>query len=551
MALGLLLVACEREWPVDGSLVSVKINLMGVAESESDEVLRAAGHAPQKFYQLMDNGMELEVVVTPDTALSPAATRAAMGNNIKYRVLAVKNGAGNGYADGELIALADCSVGAANNPEFFVPRGVSCHFYCISYNETTAMATTGYTIGNVAPNLPVNSTKDFLLWHDIQSITADNQLLNIHLYQQLAKVRLQIDSSPANQNITAIGNGITLSPLAVSGNFDYKSNTLTGESAGARAFSSTWATYSATNRVHPYLTVFPVASENLTLTIPANTITLGTTVPAVTATVLFSGATLAGGKSYTARVKILKGREGFTSITMSRKFAGSNIYWDGTKLTFMPYDYVGVENKYQGVYFRFGSLVGFAADGYLDVPLYIPVYDASNKTSTWRTSILEDEGGYSFQPYTDDGTENGRNSFWATHIDRNTNAKWNELKGDICQYIATTQGLGNYRLPISNEFGSGSDWGTWQTGTNTSSQHGRSTVNTGRFFLENGSKSIFFPAAGFRQWGKATFGRCLYWGSSIAGVDKAIELDMMSGDPSFDSASRPDQQSIRCILQEQ
>jgi hypothetical protein len=54
-------------------------------------------------------------------------------------------------------------------------------------------------------------------------------------------------------------------------------------------------------------------------------------------------------KSYTIAVKLYK--------KTSYKFAGSNIYWNGSELTFFPHgenDYT----KYLGVLFKWGSLIG-------------------------------------------------------------------------------------------------------------------------------------------------------------------------------------------------
>ncbi|MDR1526567.1 MAG: hypothetical protein LBS46_02715 [Dysgonamonadaceae bacterium] len=527
LLLTVALGSCEQELPEgkrSGAIVPVKINLLGLTEGGSEE-LRHSGptNAPvETVIQPLGDGLLLEMSIEPDwRALRDGVPPQAMDNGRKYRVIAVKNGTGDGYLDGELISYGDFTIGASDNPELQIPAGVSCHYYCMSHNETGDMATPsgGYVVGNVPNVLPVNNDKDFLLWKNpvARTIAADetDPTLTIQLAQALTKVKLVIESNRSDMQIKTLTD-ITLNAQAISGSFVHTGGGSLNPGATTANPAFTWSGASAQSRTSDGLRIFPKASAVVSLTIPANKITLSTdnTLPLVGKTFTFSSIALESGKSYTIRVKL-----------RYAKFASSNIYWDETtdpsnpKLTFKPYDptpgvagHYPTEQKYQGVFFKWGSLIGISPAAVLSTdpllqypnyfysgesanptttgtPIYVPTYTAGPPaSSTWtKTNVSaftasstipmvpdnsQGSDAWGPVPYADNttyvvqsGINNNRGSQELTDLGTQHYANY---VGDICLYISETQNLITegkyYRMPHSEEFGLMG--GTWDLVTN-------------------------------------------------------------------------------------
>ena len=163
------------------------------------------------------------------------------------------------------------------------------------------------------------------------------------------------------------------------------------------------------------------------------------------------------------------------------EFAVSNIYWDdmAEKLTFEPAVSDGgvmgnPDNKqnYQGVYFKFGSLVGISPrDANFDVgsdtvngtdgtPVYVPddinlrtwkktnVVAAYDAGATWN-SIRPAAAGMAIPI--------DPNNRFMMEAAQNQPDKWADRTGDICQYIDN-----RYRLPTAYEL-----WGAFEGDTIT------------------------------------------------------------------------------------
>jgi hypothetical protein len=143
--------------------------------------------------------------------------------------------------------------------------------------------------------------------------------------------------------------------------------------------------------------------------------------------------------------------------------AGSNIYWDGTKLTF---DGPGASENMQlkqGLFFKWGSLVGISpaltngSDAYsVDTPVYTPEYNSGSPS--WNTTTTY--AAWNDIPYVDDNypvspaVNADRTEHYLTDNARNTAAQWNAKKGDICRYLSEN-GFGpggNWRMPTSADF---------------------------------------------------------------------------------------------------
>jgi hypothetical protein len=216
------------------------------------------------------------------------------------------------------------------------------------------------------------------------------------------------------------------------------------------------------------------------------------------------------GKSYTLTVS-------FKTL----RWARSNIYWDDAAqtLTFIPTDGTTDYEGYQGVFFKWGSLVGVSPaqnpDGeteylrykYTDsIPIYVP-YDypalpkwkktegrkvkddpdisaATDNWNTWNTTSANNAAPATSIPFMDGSYARstevtyGRTNTYVMDAALNRDTTYQGMRGDICQYLSKTGVVaGNYRLPMSYEFGRGTS--TWNPNPNADgwSTAGSSSTN--------------------------------------------------------------------------
>jgi hypothetical protein len=312
---------------------------------------------------------------------------------------------------------------------------------------------------------------------------------------------------------------------------------------------------------------------------------------------------LEAGKSYTLRVKL-----------RAPKWAGSNIYWvktgtynngsgDAGDVGYLTFDqhYVNGNDAphkgYQGVFFKWGSLVGISpaetevpgSPGTMTVeflpttPVYIPTYGGVG-TSTWKspnTSSYTSAGwgesanvaetipylGASYGSDTD-----GRSSIFVSEDARNNAISYQGLRGDICRYLSTETGVvsGAYRLPTSYEFGTiEAYWnvsapvaGGWVKGAaftedNTAGNAQGTTLITNKglgFVVNQTMGNVVFPASGYRNYDFGPVYRVgdivLYWSSSshnnsTGGYNLRCEdNDMDPGSSYYRSHAFP----VRCVM---
>jgi hypothetical protein len=454
-----------------------------------------------------------------------------------------------------------------------------------------------------------DGTNELLLWKQptaATEITEDGEIEDVVLKPQLTQVKLKLDCSYEGKNITGVSSStpITLTSGFTGGNtYNLAGGALvTAVSSSALPFEWTTSTFNATTVTSDTLTLVP--QTGFTLTIPANAITMETGVSQNTLTEIpFPTSALEAGKTHTISVKLVK------SYT---KFAASNIYWveptDGNPgyLTFDPYlatpeNGPGTNKNYQGVYFRFGSLIGispvgdWSANATTGTPIYVPYYgDGTNpkwvesKAGKTNDDVSGITGATAHPAWTwpsDDAnpipyvSENdGSSSRDATWVkDNYGSSSWSAYKGDICQYISTTQDIRNssnereyYRLPTSNEFGRPNEtnnptivWSTsstpidgwlkvgssWSATSNDATGKCTDIVTGGKY----GYTGNFFPASGYRRGGygsmdfTGSFG--LYWSGSVLSSNGYC-LDLHSSDVLLASAGgRTNGFAVRCVLQ--
>ncbi len=187
-------------------------------------------------------------------------------------------------------------------------------------------------------------------------------------------------------------------------------------------------------------------------------------------------------------------------------WAGSNIYWDGTKLTFDT-EVTTANNQKQGVCFRWGSLVGVSLSS--TYVTYTPTYNSTTPTnSTWATGATTFS---SIDYFDDDVTDGSQTNTFLNDAAQNTDANYTAYKGDICKYLSKTGAVsGNWRMPTAEEFNAAGlaengsvAWTTVTTpwakfgdfAATTSNALGTTLISSGGRYTVNGNSSSF-PASG-------------------------------------------------------
>ncbi|MGL5705078.1 MAG: hypothetical protein ACRDD6_07315 [Tannerellaceae bacterium] len=178
-------------------------------------------------------------------------------------------------------------------------------------------------------------------------------------------------------------------------------------------------------------------------------------------------------------------------------FADSNIYWDGSKLTF-DYSESGsgqAATQQQGVFFKFGSLLAIGADGVvISNPLLLP------KNVPFIKKMPTNNINYNLLVNKHDPAKN---------------------LGDICKYLSDNGMVppGDWMMPTAIQMmylaKKAKKKGPW-IGLNTIQQDGRALVNSGYSFLDK----YFLPASGFLSYTNYRLSEMgnggYYWTSSPA-----------------------------------
>jgi hypothetical protein len=254
----------------------------------------------------------------------------------------------------------------------------------------------------------------------------------------------------------------------------------------------------------------------------------------------------------------LKPNDSDTRITYKKSgtvWAGSNIYWDGTKLTFDT-EATAANNKKQGVFFKWGSLIGVSPNGALgslyntsSVLLYIPSYVSDSPiSSSWTGTTTGSNMDWIKIPYiTDSGSPYGQTSTYLNDAAQNTSTTYAAYKGDICQYLSKTGAVsGSWRMPTAKEFNAGGltdnayvEWtastAPWAKsgsfGAESGNEQGTTQLSSGGTYTVNGV-STSFPASGYRTYsigtlsGVGTYGYC--WSSSASNASNGFRLILSS-----------------------
>jgi hypothetical protein len=489
LAFSLLLVACDRELPDNksGKEVTVRVRLMGITEGGKEDLTRSDSmKEPERHVTSIGDNMLLEMQMERDTS-ALRANKTQLATTSIFRVIAFKHGTKTFISYGDF-TIADGPVGGS----LHVPINDSYDFVCYSYNTSTSLDALTYNQDTNIPDtetIPALQGTNDLLWVKIKKDVAEvAPELEILLNRVTVRVKLAVDLSYNKWIITSIGN--IMMPYA-GGRIR-----LTSGAVGGRTETSTFSSWTGSGYQWESTTELLVLSIGTTpVTIPIGAIGRQdlSAIPDKETNIFFT-TELKPGYSYRLCVQL-----------RMPIFARSNIYWDdeGKKLTFVPATEPPALNNnskrgYQGVFFRWGSLVGVSPaqkNGNTDseknafdgtVPIYVPIVKSPFSASTWKTttgsamaanttdfpSVTSNWNTWTetsdddAAPATDIPYMDSRYMEWGDVMDAELNdlATYQGFRGDICQYLCKTGVVsGDYRLPIYYEIGS--NQGVWENNT--------------------------------------------------------------------------------------
>jgi hypothetical protein len=446
--LTLIFSSCDKETECPnnnlfGPEVPIRVHMLGIAGTSSETLTRSSSQkGPQAVSIPIGNGLLMGMSME-ETSSPLRATKQLLEDGKRFRVIAVTTDDPIkfvSYGDFEMIG----GTSALTSPTFHVPGGVSYNFICISYNNSSTLPPIGYIRGQGLSSLAINNSNDFLWWKTASPLTVNSNTdteLDIELHHMLTKIKVIIDCTYNEWDITNIKDGITLASVHTSGNLNLMTGAITSSTGTSYV---TWPQPLPSvddEQLSKTLTIMP-KSSSFYMNIPAGTVERDdlSPVPTTNGSALFEGE-FNPGVEYTLRVKL------WTPI-----FAKSNIYWDGNdssgKLTFSVDANEDLEYL-QGVFFKWGSLVGISpaqktAPNPNNFSSAVPVYIPSG--SGWVPSSYSNWGQI---PFWDDSSYG--KTIYGTEYDT--------FRGDICKYLGTKDGaLAGYRLPTSHEFDSAGSW---------------------------------------------------------------------------------------------
>jgi hypothetical protein len=502
----------------------------------------------------IDADWYMSATLEPDPAVGTRASASGLDNGTEVRVLAFSD-----YNAGAIISQADYTVMNGNE---LVPKSTPLTVPIAGEYTFVAYTSNGQPLSFLDPLNFIDPIVGKVLWGKSSpiQIMADHTKAPITIKHICSKVTMKATAGTGSSNrITSIsthlsGYGINLSsgkPAPVS--------------VATYVFPSTSWTYgNDTVTSEPSLT-YTNSESPTSVTLHFLNIAGATVVPPGGSIQLSYNKTLLPNVQYTLRI--------IFHNTPSGTWAGSNIYWDGSKLTF---DAPGIttHEKYQGVLFKFGSLVGISPatwtysgpDGSMNMWAMADIFLPPGYQGVgWRIDTVSAASSTAHRlhwnkvPYWTAGTGTWRDAlvFNATAPDQPANGL-----GDICRYLgAIGAAPAGFRLPKSVEFGYESNlstgmnsglyyaWGDsrilgWASAGGFLSDPGLNDNNgttpianadnrAGRYSLFGGVRKdgVFFPASGRRGYSTFYFRfvyggfRGSYWSGSTYGNGMGYSVD--------------------------
>jgi hypothetical protein len=414
VALLFLFATCEKDLPrTSGGKVAIIFSISG-SESEAPRSFALKGSERSEVEIENEENYFLSATLAPDEEGLRAVTTSALIENQKVHLEAYIHSTGDpaGAADYHANAAGQLVLDDPDSPLEVDPAEGPFDFAAYSYYKSTAaISTTG-----------IDPRTDDLIWGHIENQpiteTEVGRTVSFNLKHKFTQVRVKISVSKiSGATITDIGtvtieNQNTVDLTVQDGALSNYTN------VGALDVSSSLYTGDNITYFSDYYVFHPSPTK-----VNISSIEVMESGVAKTYTNLYTTFTqgLAAEGSYTLAVDFTKYPSGM--------FAGSNIYWDEERET-LTFDKVArvhdgetySSQYYQGIYFKWMSLIGIAPD----YSLYIP----DTNTRTWN------------------GTKTLAESDWTRYYDipYGSNDIANYM-GDICTFIDNA-----WRLPTIGEF---------------------------------------------------------------------------------------------------
>jgi hypothetical protein len=432
------------------------------------------------------DGMVLEMSIKEDE--SSLRGTVELGDGVYFRVIAVEKNSTKYYSHGDFKYGDPITL----HSDFHVRVGDTYDFICFTFNTTSISdlpSASNYVVGDDLPtDFSAHKQKDMFWWRSTSSteVSSEGVELDITLIPNRAKAKLILDLSYNDWNITGIaGNKVSIGGPKTNISINWSTGGFSSTGSGS-VYYCTWSTPTSpysTQLTSNELTIIPEDVYGYTLIqIRAASISREGNLPTLpTDAISFTfRQPLEIGVNHTILMKLR------TPI-----FARSNIYWDDTEkeMTFEPVADDPAQNDdtkqgYQGLFFKFGSLVGIS-----------PAGTDYNTTST----LLYNAGDPT--PYT--GTAWNSIPKWDATGDITGEPDVSSSKGDICKYINS-----DYRLPKAGEFGWGTAWDTfgWEK-VNTFEDVEADEADGTYDFVDNDNAlamntsmfDVMFPISGYRD----------------------------------------------------
>jgi hypothetical protein len=208
------------------------------------------------------------------------------------------------------------------------------------------------------------------------------------------------------------------------------------------------------------------------------------------------GVATYSGKTATFAMPLVEGKKYTLVVDFKRNlvWAGSNVYWNGSKMTFdAPTTDVDTQRK-QGLFFKRGSLIGFT-----------PIHDWATATSTAYRPVYTSATVHSWARGSVGGSSwNNSPVSRGGDLSSCTEDDWKNYQGDICRYISEN-GYGpggatnKYRMPTHPELADKDYYlvssGVWET---TGSVAEGAANDQGTYLLNSyfSSGGVVFPLSG-------------------------------------------------------
>jgi hypothetical protein len=309
--------------------------------------------------------------------------------------------------------------------------------------------------------------------------------VDINMEHVFSRVRVKVDAHEIASAITAIS-GVEIVGGKSGVSLTVKDGDLTGGTEVTQSVTLTGPGTVCMNDAYDFF--YPSPTK---VTIGSMTMTIGGTDKTFSNLSAKFTEALAGGVNYTLVVDVRENR-----------WAHSNIYWDETLNSGtggLMFDKTATDSHpdYQGVFFKWGSLVGISPVGGAssgDVILYIPPVSGGNWDGTKKiNSSGKPWSGtdYPAIPYIESATNN-QPSWLYNHPD------FTHYKGDICSYLTD----GAWRLPNGSEGGVSADYDRssfLSSAPNPNNPTGKGSMGAAGVLYNSAYGTTFFPASGERR----------------------------------------------------